>query len=58
MDRRHVHEIVLREGGEADIRQYIDRATPAKHLGDLVLPEPASTPSSPGRSPGGPTSGW
>ncbi|MGF1662780.1 MAG: hypothetical protein ACFCVG_09985 [Kineosporiaceae bacterium] len=38
VDRRRVYEIVLREGGEADVRRYTDRATLAADLDDLVLP--------------------
>jgi hypothetical protein len=38
VDRRRVYEIVLREGREADVRRYIDRAVLAAEIDDLVLP--------------------
>ncbi len=37
VDRRRVYEIVLREGGEDDIRQYIDRAVLTAELDHLIL---------------------
>ena len=38
VDRRRVYEIVLREGGESDVRRYIDRAVLAAEIDQLLLP--------------------
>ena len=38
VDRRRVYEIVLREGGEADVRRYIDREVLRAEIDALILP--------------------